>query len=100
MNKIFHDLYLGQLALSERGKPNDPEYATIEGKIFDISEHFQNTLPPDEWKRFEELENLYISLSTIEEVDTFTYGLCMGISLMIGVTGFDLQEKFYTNDQE
>ena len=36
--------------------------------------------------------------SDIEDVDTFAYGLCMGISLMIGVLDFDLLEKFYTNN--
>ena len=98
MNKIFQDLYYGRLAPSERGKPKDPEYTLIDRKISNLLDHFKDTLPSEEWKRLEELEELYKMSSDIEDVDTFAYGLCMGISLMIGVLNFDLLEKFYTKD--
>jgi len=98
MKKIFHDLYYGRLAPSERGEPQDPELTLIDQKISDLLVHFKSTLPPGEWGRFEELESLYMKSSTIEEMDAFAYGLSMGISLMIGVFDFDLQETFYTKN--
>lgn len=95
---MMYDLYFGHLIPWERGCSQNPDYTPINRKISDIKEHFRDTLPPDEYKRFEELENLSAQSSTIEDVDIFEYGLSMGILLMIEVFGF--REKRLTDEDE
>lgn len=95
MKSFMNDLYYGHLVPWERGRPQDPDYTLTQRKISDIKVHFKDTLPPEEWKRFEELENLYIQSSCIDDVDIFSYGLNMGILLMIDVLNF--REKRLTD---
>lgn len=92
---MMYDLYFGHLVPWERGRSQNPDYTPVNRKISDIKEHFRDTLLPDEYKRFEELENLYADSSTIEDVDIFEYGMSMGILLMIEVFGF--REKRLTD---
>jgi|GEM_PF-4328975 len=56
-------------------------------------------MPPDEYKRFEELESLYAQSATIEDVDLFGYGMSMGVLLMIEVFGFK-ERNFTSADAE
>jgi len=88
MKSFMNDLYYGRLIPCERGRPQDPDYTPTQRKISDIKVHFKDTLAPEEWKRFEELENLYAQSSGIDDVDLFSYGLNMGILLMIDVLDF------------
>jgi hypothetical protein len=97
-NSLMHDLYFGRLVPWERGRSQDPHYTPITRKISGIKDHFKDTLPPEEYKRFEELENLYAQSSSIEDVELFEYGLSMGILLMIEVFGF--KEKCLTDEDE
>jgi len=50
--------------------------------------HFRNTLSTEEWERIEELGNLYAKSLSIENADVFSYGLNMGILLMIDAIDF------------
>lgn len=76
-----------------------PEYTPIQRKISDIKGHFKNTMSAEEYKTFEQLENLYTESATIEDVDLFGYRLSMGILLMIEVFGFR-DSKFTEQDNE
>jgi len=99
MKNIMYDLYFGHLIPWERGRSQDPAYTPITRKISAIKEHIKATMPPDEYKRFEELENLYSQSATIEDVDLFGYGMSMGILLMIEVFGFK-ERNFTSADSE
>lgn len=98
MNKIFHDLYFGRLAPSERSKPQNPKFTLIDDKIDELTAHFKDTLSPEDWEQFEKLDSMYMELLDFFQVDAYAYGLSMGISLMTGVLDFDLLEKYYTKN--
>lgn len=85
---IMYDLYFGNLAPWERRRAQSPAYALISKKIYDIDEHFQKLLSPEEYKKFEEMQDLKASMDEIENADLFQYALCMGILLMIDVFNF------------
>lgn len=88
MKSIMYDLYFGNLVPWERGRAQSPDYKPITQKICDIDKHFEKLLSPEEYKKFEELQDLKANIGTIEDVDLFEYGLCMGILLMIDVLSF------------
>lgn len=94
MKSIMYDLYYGNLVAWERGRAQNPDYKPITKKISDIDEHFQNLLSPEEYKKFEEMQDLRADIGSIEDVDLFEYALCMGILLMIDV--FSFKEKRLT----
>lgn len=87
-NPIMHDLYFGSLVPWERGRSHDPAYSAATQKISDIKEHFRALLSPDECKRFEQMENLEVDCSTIEEIELFEYGFCMASLIMMDVFAF------------
>lgn len=89
MSKSFmYDLYFGNLVPWERGRAKDPAYTPITRKISDIKVHFERLLSPEEYTKFEEMVNLQAESGTIEDIDLFEYGFCMGTLMMIDVFGF------------
>jgi len=88
MKTFAQALYYGDLIPWGRGRPQDPEYTPMKHRISDIKIHLQRVLPAGEWELFEELDNLYARSSTIEDIDAFTYGLNMGVLLMMGAMEF------------
>lgn len=89
MSKSFmYDLYFGNLVPWERGRSQDPAYTPITQKINDIKVHFQKLLSPEEYKKFEEMEDLKAQSHTIEDVDLFEYAFSMAVLMMIDVFGF------------
>lgn len=94
---IMYDLYFGNLVPWERGRAQSPAYAPITSKICDIDEHFQKLLSPEEYKKFEEMQDLRADIGNIEDVDLFEYGLSMGILLMIDV--FNFKDKRLTEQE-
>jgi len=98
MSKSFmYDLYFGNLVPWERGRSQDPNYTPINRKVSDIKEHFKGLLSPEEYKKFEEMEDLKAQSGTIEDVNLFEYGFCMGALLMMEV--FDFKEKRLTETE-
>ena len=93
MKKILHELYYGRIKPWERGRTHDPESDLVNQNISDIKTQLKNTLPREEWKQIEDLEDLYTKSSTIEEIDAFSYGFNLGILLMINVLDFK-DERF------
>lgn len=89
MSKSFmYDLYFGNLIPWERERAQDPAYTPLTRRTSDIKVHFQKSLSPEDYKKFEEMENLQSQSGTIEEVDLFEYAFCMGVLMMIDVFGF------------
>ena len=95
MSKSFmYDLYFGNLVPWERGRSQDPAYTPITQKISDIKVHFQKLLSSEEYKKFEEMEDLKAQSHTIEDVDLFEYAFSMAVLMMIDV--FNFKEKRLT----
>jgi len=88
MNSFVKALYYGEILPWESSRPDDPEYIRIGHKINDIQTHFRNTLSAEEWERIEELGSLYARSLSIENADVFSYGLNMGMLLMINALDF------------
>lgn len=85
---ILYDLYFGNLAPCERGRPQNPAYTPITRQISDIDEYFEKLLSPEAYEKFEEMQNLKADIGTIEDADLFEYAFSMGILLMFEVFGF------------
>lgn len=97
MSKSFmHDFYFGHFIPWERGRSQDPDYTPINRKISDIKVYFRDKLSPEDNEKIEEMGNLRAQSSTIEDVDAFSYGMCMGMLLMMEV--FDFKEKRMTDN--
>ena len=94
MRSILEELYFGRLAPWERGRPKNPDYTPVSRKITDIHTYFQGKLPPDDFAKLEELGNLRSRCNLIEDVDAFSYGLCMGALLIMEV--FDFKQQLLT----
>jgi len=88
MDSFMKSLYYGEISPWERGRPQDPEHKHTSRSIIDIQNHFKSILPPEQWERFKELEDLYAKSLSIENAEVFSYGLSMGILLMIDVIEF------------
>ena len=88
MHSILEAIYYGDMAAWERKRPNDPEYDVSNRKISTIKKHFEEILSPEEYGRFEELENLYTNTGTIEEICLFKYAFSMGVLLTMDVYDF------------
>lgn len=85
---IMYDLYFGNLVPWERGRAQSPDYKPITKKISDIDDHFRELLSPEEYKKFEDMQDLRADIGEIEDVDLFQYAFCMGVLMMIDVFGF------------
>jgi len=86
------DLYFGRIPMWEDSRPQNPEYIHATSRIGEINEHFRNTLSPEQWKQLNELESLYTQALSIEHMDAFSNGVCIGILLMIDTLNF--KDKF------
>lgn len=85
---VMQDLYWGNLVPWERGRPQDPSYAPITQKASEINEHFKDILSSEEYKRFEEMEDLETGRRNMEEIQLFEYAFRMGVLMMIDVLNF------------
>jgi len=82
---IFDLLYNGEFNLAARGVIRSLEQEEIEQKIATEKSHLTKLLSPEDWKRFEELENLFGQASDFEKVDDFAFGVMLGVLVMQGV---------------
>lgn len=90
MKSFMYNLYFGHLIPWERRQTQDPDYTLINRKISDIKVYFHNKLSSEDYEKMEEMGNLREETSAIEDVDAFSYGVCMGALLMMEV--FDFKE--------
>lgn len=95
---VMQNLYWGNLVPWERGRPQDPSYAPITQKASEINKHFKDILSPEEYKRFEEMEDLETERKNMEEIQLFEYAFRMGVLMMIDV--FNFTEKRIANRKE
>jgi hypothetical protein len=85
MRSILEELHSGNIFPDELIIPKDPEYRLINQKIGDNKEYFKKKLPEDEYRRFEELDNLCCQSSSMCASESFIYGFKLGALIMVEV---------------
>lgn len=91
---LMHDLYFGNLTPWERGRVQGQGYSSLGDKVSDLITRFQELLSPEEFEKFEEIEDLQAQMGAIEEVDLFQYAFCLGALIVTEVS--DFKEKRLT----
>ena len=86
---MVREIYYGNLNPWERKRVYNPERIALNDKIDGRVEHFKNLLTPEEYKKFEEMQELESQAEAEDEVDLFEYAFCMGAFLMIDIFGCD-----------
>jgi hypothetical protein len=82
---IFETLYFGGINPSGRKISCTPTNQDIASKIKEEQDFLRNKLSPDYRQRFDELEELFVEASSMEDVDIFTQGFRTGALIMLGV---------------
>ncbi len=85
---MIHELYFGRISPWERERIHTREYSELNKKIDDIVSHFKNLLSPEEYARFEEMQNLRAQTDIIDDVTLFEYSFRLGALMMIDIFGF------------
>jgi len=85
MKNILHSLYDGQFCAFERRPVRTAENITVHNKIEAEISYIMQKMSPDDCKRFEELECLYMQASDFVQKDAFSYGFKLGTMLMCAV---------------
>ena len=76
---MIHELYYGNISPWERRRIRDPEFAALTDKIDKMVTHFETLLSPEEYKKFEEMQDLQAQAGAIQEVELFEYAFCTGV---------------------
>ena len=80
---ILEQLYDGKVYPCEEILPqNHAEYRAISGQVGNDYEHLLKELPPEQLKRFEELDKGRTKLSNMQAYANFEYGFKLGARLM------------------
>ncbi len=85
---ILHDLYCGDIIPLEHGFVPSREYSALTHKLDDLAEYLKKLLPPEEQKKFEEMQNMWVDIDAIEDVDLFEYSFALGARMMVEVFAF------------
>ena len=85
MDKILTDLYYGRVSPWERRPAQTNEKQEVNRKIEDERRYFIQKMSLDDCQRFQEMENLYMQSSDIEQFGAFTCGFRLGAKLMVAV---------------
>ncbi len=84
---IVRELYYGNVSPWERRRAYTPEQTALTDKIDDITEHFKSLLSPEEYEKFEEMQELELQVDADNAVDLFEHAFCLGALLMIDIFG-------------
>lgn len=79
---FLSDLYYGRYRPFERRTHKSPEHAAVDKQIDNERNYFSTRLSPDDYKRFLDLEDLFIRSSGFNSIDIFAYGLRFGAKFM------------------
>lgn len=98
-NTFMYDLYFGKLAPFARKCPQSPAFTATSQKIRNLDRYFQETLSPEAYQKFEELEDLYAQSDSMEETDLFSYGFRLGALMMMDVYACLETQRSDTDDE-
>ena len=87
MKHFMDDLYYGRIVPWERRPKKNAERSEINRKIEIEKRYFIEKMSLDDCKRFQQLENLYMQATGIEDVDIFAYGVAFGTQFMLSIFG-------------
>jgi len=87
MEKILHDFYFGKILPYERRNKENNEQLDLIRKIGIEEKYFSNRLGQEDKIRFDMLSKLHDDLSETEVLETFTYAVRLGASLMLALIG-------------
>lgn len=87
MRNILRQFFHCEIDLEDDRIPRDKDYRRTLEKISKERAHFKETLPPEEEKRLEDLDDLRFDAAMMEYYAHFTCGLRLGIQLMSEVYG-------------
>ena len=87
MISVIEALYDGRVIPWEHRVIMTPERKAVEKRIECEKQYFTERMSPDDGERFEQLENLYVTANCHEEVDIYSYGFTLGVTLMLEVLG-------------
>lgn len=86
---LLHDLYFGEIRPWERERICSREYGELTRKIISMGEHFKNLLSPEEYRKFEEMQNLRAQADIIESAELFEYAFRTGALMMIDIFSYE-----------
>ena len=87
MVSVIEALYDGKIIPWERRVVMTHERKVVEKQIECEKQYFTERMSPDDRKRFEQLEGLYVSASCHEDADIYSHGFTLGVTLMLEVLG-------------
>lgn len=85
MKTVMENLYYGRYNAFERRPVRCAEHNAVNRKIEAEKSYFIQKMSIDDCARFEALETLYNQAGIFEEIDVFSYGFKMGVTLMCAV---------------
>lgn len=74
MSGIIEDLYYGRIRPFEALDPSTPEYMSAERTKIKREEHFLASLTPAQQSEYNRIIDAYTELSSVENVQAYTYG--------------------------
>lgn len=85
---ILNELYFGNVHPWERERTYPPEYTENTQQINDIVAHFKMLLSPEDYAKFEKMQNLRVQTDIIDNADLFRYSFCLGALMMMDIFGY------------
>jgi hypothetical protein len=87
---ILEEFYRGNIHSDDCHKVRNPEYWRLNKKIGEEKENWLKPLLGENYKRFDELDNMFHQRFSIEQMNAFTYGFRLASRIMIDVLSKDL----------
>ena len=82
---IIKELWLGNLAPSEKPYTADPEYRKLTDKRFKIRDKLCKTLTDEQLKLFEEYDDTLENCSSVLSTEAFSIGVSIGSKLILEI---------------
>lgn len=83
MSTILEQLYRGEIFPAEKIFPNDPAYSAGLMQLNEIVGKWRVELPEQFQVEMEQLENQFLSMSSMECEAGFVYGFRLGVQMML-----------------
>lgn len=92
MKNFMDDIFYGRIVPWERRPKKSAEREEINREIEIEKRYFIEKMSLDDCNRFQQLENLYMQATGIEDADNFAYGVAFGAKFMLAIFGTGKQQ--------
>jgi len=82
---ILQRIYDDEAGPGETFLCDDPLCRELNREISDDYDYFRGRMSPEDWKRFEKMDNLISERSCASSYANFTYGFRLGVRMMVEV---------------